>query len=423
MNIGDIKLITAGKINIPAIKGDTGTGIKGLDILENGDLIVHLDNGTESNAGNINKIASANLVDGQLIITTTGGEEHNAGNVYDDELILERINRFNSNADTKTTEFNENCVIRINEYNDFVEISKNEIETQKTNSITQIQEVSQKEKDDISKTTEVINSRLSGLEEKEHTHANKALVDSLTEENIEKYNTGYEHSQSLHAPSNAQENVIEVVKVNGIEQPIEGKSVNITIGTEEFAQMINQVILESDKKKYPIGKIEMNTSGANPNTYLGFGTWIAWGSGRVPVGVDTNDTDFNTSEKTGGSKTIPLTTANLPSHSHTYTKATGTASIKLKATQCALVAHTHKLAKGFYTYVGTGGSVLINSGTNADFISASNASTTSTSTTEASESHNHSITSESTSTGNVGSGTPINVQQKYITCYMWKRTA
>ena len=422
MNIGSVELtekqIAVGKINIPAIKGDTGTGIKDLNILENGDLIVHLDNGTESNAGNINKIESASLIDGQLIITTTGGEEHNAGNVYDDELILERINRFNLNADTKTAEFNENCVIRINEYNDLVKVSKNEIEEQKTNSITQIQEVSSKEKDDISKMTEPINNRLLNLEEKEHTHANKTLLDSLTEENMEKYNTGYEHSQSLHAPSNAQENVIEVVKVNGIEQPIEGKSVNITIGTEEFIQIINQAILESNKKNYPIGKIEMNTSGANPNTYLGFGTWIAWGSGRVPIGVDTNDTDFNISEKTGGSKTIPLTIANLPAHTHTYAKSNATSGgTKLEIKH--MPAHTH--AMKYKT------ALIVNpSPTNGTIIDASRtdqSGTFNTTSVGSGEAHTHTIGTTSTNTGSVGSATPISIQQKYITCYMWKRTA
>lgn len=36
------------------------------------------------------------------------------------------------------------------------------------------------------------------------------------------------------------------------------------------------------------------------------GTWQAWGAGRVPVGVDTTDTDFDTAEETGGSKTHSL---------------------------------------------------------------------------------------------------------------------
>jgi hypothetical protein len=33
------------------------------------------------------------------------------------------------------------------------------------------------------------------------------------------------------------------------------------------------------------------------------GTWVAWGAGRVPVGVDTSDTAFDTAEETGGAKT------------------------------------------------------------------------------------------------------------------------
>lgn len=40
-------------------------------------------------------------------------------------------------------------------------------------------------------------------------------------------------------------------------------------------------------------------------------------TGRVPVGKDTNDTDFDTLGKTGGEKTHTLTIQEMPSHSHT----------------------------------------------------------------------------------------------------------
>lgn len=66
---------------------------------------------------------------------------------------------------------------------------------------------------------------------------------------------------------------------------------------------INKAILEDNKKKYHVGKIIVDTANVNPETYLGFGTWTYWGSGKVPVGVDTADTDFATVEKTGGNKT------------------------------------------------------------------------------------------------------------------------
>lgn len=56
---------------------------------------------------------------------------------------------------------------------------------------------------------------------------------------------------------------------------------------------------------YPIGAIYMSVSPTSPEELFG-GAWTAWGSGRVPVGVDTSDTNFNTAEKTGGSITQAL---------------------------------------------------------------------------------------------------------------------
>jgi hypothetical protein len=71
---------------------------------------------------------------------------------------------------------------------------------------------------------------------------------------------------------------------------------------------------------YPIGSIYTNaTNSTNPGTLLGFGTWVSFGAGRVPVGIDSSDTDFDTAEETGGVKEVTLTAAQsgLPSHSHT----------------------------------------------------------------------------------------------------------
>lgn len=69
------------------------------------------------------------------------------------------------------------------------------------------------------------------------------------------------------------------------------------------------------KTIYPVGAIYISTSSSNPGVLFG-GTWVAWGSGRVPVGVNTNDSDFNTVEKTGGEKKHILTVSEIPSHSH-----------------------------------------------------------------------------------------------------------
>lgn len=71
------------------------------------------------------------------------------------------------------------------------------------------------------------------------------------------------------------------------------------------------------EQMYPVGSLYFNaTDNTNPDTLLGFGTWVAFGAGKVPVGYDATDTDFNAAEKTGGTKTTSLTIAQLPSHTH-----------------------------------------------------------------------------------------------------------
>lgn len=75
---------------------------------------------------------------------------------------------------------------------------------------------------------------------------------------------------------------------------------------------------------YPVGSIYMSAtmnSAAQVEAAFG-GTWVAWGAGRVPVGVDTNDTDFDTAEGTGGEKTVTLTVDEIPSHDHEATNWT-----------------------------------------------------------------------------------------------------
>lgn len=124
----------------------------------------------------------------------------------------------------------------------------------------------------------------------------------------------------------------------------------------------------------PVGSIAFNVTGTNPSTYIG-GTWVAWGSGRVPVGVDAGQTEFDTAEETGGAKTHTLTTSEMPVHNH------GAA----------------------YDAVGWNAWTINGSGT-AGYIAQSGA--------------NVSLTTQ-----NAGSGAAHNNLQPYITCYMWKRTA
>ena len=118
---------------------------------------------------------------------------------------------------------------------------------------------------------------------------------------------------------------------------------------------------------YPIGSIYMSVNSTNPSTLFG-GTWVAWGEGRVPVGVDTNDTDFDTVEEIGGSKF-------LQAHRH---------RMAVPWAQSGSQGRGYPLSQAqqnYYNYVG-GEDIM-----------------------------------EEAGTGNSGN------LQPYITCYMWKRTA
>lgn len=76
---------------------------------------------------------------------------------------------------------------------------------------------------------------------------------------------------------------------------------------------------------FPVGSVFIAVVSTNPGTLLGYGVWAAFGAGRVLVGYDAGDTDFNAAEKTGGAKTVasagsvaaPTFTGNpLANHDH-----------------------------------------------------------------------------------------------------------
>ena len=78
---------------------------------------------------------------------------------------------------------------------------------------------------------------------------------------------------------------------------------------------------------YPVGSVYINASSTtNPATLFGFGTWTAFGVGRVIVGQDTGDTSFDTLEETGGSKDAIVVSHTHsitdPGHSHNYNGTT-----------------------------------------------------------------------------------------------------
>ena len=70
---------------------------------------------------------------------------------------------------------------------------------------------------------------------------------------------------------------------------------------------------------YPVGSIFLSVVSTNPATLLGVGTWAAIGTGRVLVGINAADTDFDTVKETGGAKTVVSTGTNSLESSHTHT--------------------------------------------------------------------------------------------------------
>ena len=136
---------------------------------------------------------------------------------------------------------------------------------------------------------------------------------------------------------------------------------------------------------YPVGSIYINASvSTNPNTLLGFGTWTAFGAGKVIVGLDSGDALFDTLEETGGSKD-----AVVVSHTHTATVTDP--------------GHSH--SANFVR--NSSGAFSSTSGSNL-----TNVANTDTAVT--------SITVADSTTG--VSGTNANVQP-FIVVRMWKRTA
>ena len=133
---------------------------------------------------------------------------------------------------------------------------------------------------------------------------------------------------------------------------------------------------------YPVDSVLITTNSANPGTYLP-GTWVAFATGKTLIGVNPEDTDFNSSGMTGGSK------------------------------DATVVAHTHTMqAAGAHSHVGYRASFK-ESGSGTQHYSASGSSTWNA--TASAGSHTHTINSSGSS------GSKANLPP-YITVYMWRRT-
>lgn len=172
-----------------------------------------------------------------------------------------------------------------------------------------------------------------------------------------------------------------------------------------YGKLLKDYIASLTAAIYPVGSIYMSVNSNNPSTYFG-GTWVAWGSGRVPVGINTSDSNFSTVEKTGGASTVTLTTSQMPAHTHTFTGSSATTNSK--------GAHTHNVGRDSDGAAGSGAVYTVHS---AGVSGADN-----TSPTSSAGAHTHTLTAKGTNASTGGGGSHTNLQP-YIVCYMWKRTA
>lgn len=146
----------------------------------------------------------------------------------------------------------------------------------------------------------------------------------------------------------------------------------------------------SPLQSWPVGSVYIGVTPANPSTLLGGGTWDRFAEGRVVVGVDSTQTEFDAVEETGGAKTVVITEANLPQHDHT-------------------MAHTHQPANSADNFLINDNNGALNRANGGNFNAVGQGATG---------------PSSAPKTGKAGgTSEPVNNLPPFITAYLWKRTA
>ncbi len=211
---------------------------------------------------------------------------------------------------------------------------------------------------------------------------------------------------------------------------------------------------------WPVGSIFISAVSTNPATLLGFGTWSAVGAGRVLVGQDTGDADFDVLGETGGAKTVASSGTNsapaftgsaLGTHTHTVTSNvavgdhaahTHTVTSNVSATVDEPNFTVHAVAA-----VTVAGDTAVADKFNGTTLSAGNNTVNGPAQTvtvnnnavvtgNPSATLTHSVTNNAVTSGATSAGTPAgtvaaptftgaasSVVQPYLCVKMWQRTA
>jgi microcystin-dependent protein len=171
------------------------------------------------------------------------------------------------------------------------------------------------------------------------------------------------------------------------------------------------------KAIWPVGSIYTTTSaGFDPNSYFG-GTWIAFGAGRVLVGQDAGQAEFDVIEETGGEKTHVLTTQEMPSHTHVQNAHTHIQDPHTHVQN----AHSHtEQVQGGTTASTTGTHIMASAATGGSLRNAGQSTVTATAVNQNATATNQNATAVNQ---NTGGGEAHNNLQPYIVVKMWKRVS
>lgn len=157
---------------------------------------------------------------------------------------------------------------------------------------------------------------------------------------------------------------------------------------------------------FPVGSVFIAVVSTNPATLLGYGTWSAFAAGRVLVGRDAADPDFDTAEETGGAKTV-ASAGSVPdhaSHTHTYTQVPN---------------HVHGVSTILRTATTGGATTQV---TNAQDTSSTADTTRKTDNPDGGVAQG-TTAGPSAALSHTFTGSPTSVVQPYVVVYMWRRVS